>query len=322
VVAAAAVLLLALGLAANLYGAVLIRVLTNKGQLVIETDDPNIEVVVKRGGQEIHIQDQKSRQGIDLEAGEWHLQLADGKEGLGLSTDHVTLTRGGRVIVSVRQGAAPAAREQEGAGSPDRPSPRDTTGLPLLLDGDYSDRKNVLRDDLWLGQTDDGRDYTWADGEYVIRRTRGRDAAGELPGKSLGDLANFIFEVEGRLGGSAPGWWGISWGHAEGSTVIDYEVREAGHGGEVRVRGLLPWTRCPALRPITERNTLRAEVLGTRMRLFVNGQYVAGLNEEGLRPGRIELYTFAEQPPIEARFRRVRVWRLPDPPATDRGRSD
>src|SRR5262249_23671712 len=46
--AAAAAVLLAVGLAGLvMYGGTVIRIVTNKGELVIETDDPNIEVLVK-----------------------------------------------------------------------------------------------------------------------------------------------------------------------------------------------------------------------------------------------------------------------------------
>jgi WD40 repeat protein len=112
--AGAAGLLLALGLAAYPYGAAVLRILTNQGQLVIETDDPDVAVIVQGQGQKITIQDLKTRTTVDLRAGEWQLQLAGGKEGLRLSTDHFTLRRGDQTIVTVRRElAAPKPKGPE-----------------------------------------------------------------------------------------------------------------------------------------------------------------------------------------------------------------
>jgi serine/threonine protein kinase len=76
---------------------------TPTGELVIESDDPDIEVIVKQGGQQVTIVAPKTRNRIELKAGQYELQLAGEGEGLKLSTDTFTLERGGKTVVTVRR---------------------------------------------------------------------------------------------------------------------------------------------------------------------------------------------------------------------------
>jgi WD40 repeat protein len=103
-VAAAAALLLALAavdFATLQYSPALYRFATNQGQLVIETEDPDVEVKVSRNGELIEIIDAKSKKNIWLRAGAYQLELTEGKDGLRLSTREFTLERGGEAIVRV-----------------------------------------------------------------------------------------------------------------------------------------------------------------------------------------------------------------------------
>jgi hypothetical protein len=102
VVAAAAALCAILGVA--LAGAVIL-ITTGKGQLVIETDDPTVEVVVKRDGATII--DHTARRQLDLKVGDYEIDLAEAKEGLRLSTKKFTITRNGTTAVKVTLGNAP-----------------------------------------------------------------------------------------------------------------------------------------------------------------------------------------------------------------------
>jgi serine/threonine protein kinase len=108
--AGAALVLLALGVAGWLYGPAVYRVATNQGVVVIETDDPDVEVTVR--GDVVKIVDVKTGNEVTLKAGKYQLELTKGKEGLKLSTREFTLERGGRQIVKVtRAAAAPAGKE-------------------------------------------------------------------------------------------------------------------------------------------------------------------------------------------------------------------
>src|SRR5262249_27228792 len=88
-----------------------LRIRTPTGELIIESEDPNIEVIVRQGGQQLTIVDPKTNNRIELNAGRYELQLAGGGPGLNLSTDTFTLKRGEKTVVSVRhQAPAPAAQ--------------------------------------------------------------------------------------------------------------------------------------------------------------------------------------------------------------------
>jgi tetratricopeptide (TPR) repeat protein len=103
------VLLVVLGLAGTgaAFGPQVVRILTDKGQLVIQTSDPGVRVEVKRGGQLVTIIDPASGRRVDLHAGEYDLELSEGRNGLRLSTRHFALTRGGREVVRVTMEPSP-----------------------------------------------------------------------------------------------------------------------------------------------------------------------------------------------------------------------
>jgi WD40 repeat protein len=78
------------------------RVQTDKGELIIETTDPSVEIRVEQGGNLVTIVDPKTKQKIELRAGDYDLKLG-GKDSadLHLSTDTFTLKRGDQTIVKV-----------------------------------------------------------------------------------------------------------------------------------------------------------------------------------------------------------------------------
>jgi len=103
VVGAAVGVLVLLPLVSVLFGAQVIRIATNKGQIVIKVDDPSIEVMV----QENHavLLDRKGHSEITLAAGEHQLQVTV-KQPSGettFNTDKFVLSRGGEKVVDVQQ---------------------------------------------------------------------------------------------------------------------------------------------------------------------------------------------------------------------------
>jgi hypothetical protein len=98
----ASVGVLVLGIIGWFYGAAVYRFATNQGQLIIETDDPDVEVIVKRNGEQVQLVDRKTGHEVTLRAGRYTLELSKGKEGLKLSTTEFTLDRGGKEIARVR----------------------------------------------------------------------------------------------------------------------------------------------------------------------------------------------------------------------------
>src|SRR5262249_38081875 len=88
----------------GVYGPAVYRFATNQGQVVIETDDPDVEVILKKDGETAMIMDKKAGRTVTLKAGTYKLELGEGNSNLTLSTNQFTLERGGKEIVRVRLG--------------------------------------------------------------------------------------------------------------------------------------------------------------------------------------------------------------------------
>jgi Leucine-rich repeat (LRR) protein len=118
----AAAILVALMPLAYFFGGAVIRIATNRGQLVIEVNDPQVEVTVREKG--AVIQDRPGQRVITLAAGEHEVDVAitDAIGKARFFTRKLTIERGGKVIVNAweelaqaRPKAAPVAK-----GDPDR----------------------------------------------------------------------------------------------------------------------------------------------------------------------------------------------------------
>ena len=100
-----------------LYGPTVYRLVTNQGQLVVESDDPDVKVVVKQDQQAITVLDAKTQHEVTLKAGKYHAELESAKLGLGLSAKEFNLTRGDKQSVRV-QWLPPGPIRKDG-GAPD-----------------------------------------------------------------------------------------------------------------------------------------------------------------------------------------------------------
>jgi tRNA A-37 threonylcarbamoyl transferase component Bud32 len=78
------------------------RIATDKGQIVVEAEDADIEVVIRRGGEEVAILDPRTRQKVELRSGEYEVALSGPAGDLRLSTHSFTLERGEKKVVTVR----------------------------------------------------------------------------------------------------------------------------------------------------------------------------------------------------------------------------
>jgi WD40 repeat protein len=84
-------------------GVVVYRIQTDKGELVIETVDDDVEVVVKQGGKVVTLYDPKTKKKLDLWSGSYELELKGKPTGLKLDLDRVTLKRGDREIARIER---------------------------------------------------------------------------------------------------------------------------------------------------------------------------------------------------------------------------
>jgi serine/threonine protein kinase/Leucine-rich repeat (LRR) protein len=94
---AAAVLLAFLPLG-YFFGGTIIRIATNQGELVVEVDDPNVEIKVVQNG--VVVQDKTAQREFTLTAGKGQIEVFE-KDGIKLATREFTLTRGGKTTVKV-----------------------------------------------------------------------------------------------------------------------------------------------------------------------------------------------------------------------------
>jgi formylglycine-generating enzyme required for sulfatase activity/serine/threonine protein kinase len=110
--AASLLLLLPLG---YFYGGQIIRIATNQGQIIVEVDDPKIEVLVKDNG--LVIQDGVGRREITVAAGphELDVTIKDAAGETRLPTKKFTLSRDGKEVLNIRQELALAKKPEEPA---------------------------------------------------------------------------------------------------------------------------------------------------------------------------------------------------------------
>jgi tRNA A-37 threonylcarbamoyl transferase component Bud32 len=95
----AAAVLVALGSLAYFFGSTLVRIATNKGELVVAVDDPNVEIAIKQGGVIVH--DRTTERDFVLTAGEGEIEVYEKASGMKLTTKKFTLTRGQKEYVQV-----------------------------------------------------------------------------------------------------------------------------------------------------------------------------------------------------------------------------
>jgi hypothetical protein len=100
---------------AYFFAAPLIRFSTNKGELVVEVDDPKTEVEVAVRQNEIVVRDRTNERTFVLSAGEGEVEVYEKTSGLKIATRRFTLTRGAKEIVAVHLERAGDRRAAEWA---------------------------------------------------------------------------------------------------------------------------------------------------------------------------------------------------------------
>lgn len=96
----ASVALLAL-LPVILFWGQLVRIVTNQGQIVIETD-AHVEVSIKQNGERIKLVDTQSNKTFDIQAGQYTLHVRELPDGVHVASRSFAVTRGGKEVINVR----------------------------------------------------------------------------------------------------------------------------------------------------------------------------------------------------------------------------
>ena len=188
-------------------------------------------------------------------------------------------------------------------------------GQPAVKD------ENVLLD-VDFTKSDGG--FNLADQQHV--RTNHKDGELQYVGKQTGGwfdwlhpsfgagnkLENFIFEAEVRMPDQKKGRLGLTFGWTDPFLLRLY----LDHDGRLLLSNsvpeeLLPWTRSPVMRPITEFNSIRLEVADKTIRVSVNGEVLVEKRENRYQPSNLMLWLEPDEVPFDVRFRRMRLSRLP-----------
>jgi WD40 repeat protein len=153
--AIAALALLPLGLLAY-FGPTVVRIVTDKGELLIETDDPNIEVVVKQDG--AVVRDRSKEREFVIRAGDkGEVEFYDPETGAKAVTKKFALTRGDKARVSATMADVAAARPKP-APRVEPPAPGREPPVGVTVRGLFEgDRFEVKKNDRWIAVSRDGK---------------------------------------------------------------------------------------------------------------------------------------------------------------------
>jgi serine/threonine protein kinase len=88
---------------AGLLGVGVYRIATDNGELVIRTENEDVDVVVSKGGKVVKIIDTRSGKHITLNSGDYELALKDGKDELKISPVKMTVKRGETVLATIER---------------------------------------------------------------------------------------------------------------------------------------------------------------------------------------------------------------------------
>jgi hypothetical protein len=187
--------------------------------------------------------------------------------------------------------------------------PLSTESLDLVLDLDFSEKRSYQN----LLGANELAEVTAGE----LARTSGRGGVWYKGPGAFGrfELTDFVCEVEARLVAATGNHaWGIGLVRKEPPTHpwTGVMLRADGKAGAwLYDEGpFMPWTIVPGLALATTKHTLRVEVRGKIVRVFVNGAFIAEREQSRLQPSTLTLYTSGEAG-VDLRVARIRVWKLP-----------
>jgi len=198
--------------------------------------------------------------------------------------------------------------------SPAPPQPLDVSSLKPVLDVDFAKGYGGFPT-----AGDENVQVKWANG--VFKQTQTAAGTRWLNGPVLSKLklTNYVFEVEGRVTTPEPdGCWGLALGIDYPAAPRKFTVVRFARDGRLRAelfggRELVSWKQLVDTSRTSDFCTLRAEVQGTNLRIFLNNQYVASIDVPEFQAGQVAtvaIVNYSSGKPVEAEFRRVRVWDL------------
>jgi serine/threonine protein kinase len=233
VAAAALVLLVASALAAwsgyLIWHPATYRVQTDSGEITLQTDDPDVEVVMKRGGQLVRIIDPKSKQTWELDTTTYQIGTADEPDGLKIELprkEPFVLKRGNTGILRV-------TRAPKIAVNPNEPKERPLTAPKTL---------EVVRRFSWPNRS--GATSFSADGKLCVGFARNDFRIWEVEsGNVVRDFTNLPQLVTVRF---MPGGKQLISSHTDGT----FRQWELANGKEIgQLQGPVGWNLLGGISP-------------------------------------------------------------------------
>ncbi len=90
-----------IGWGAFMFGPQIIRIATDQGQIVIESNDPDVQIEVLSGGETIEVVDLKTKQSIQIKSGNYQIRAVGDENSISIDKATLTLSRGESAIVTV-----------------------------------------------------------------------------------------------------------------------------------------------------------------------------------------------------------------------------
>ena len=103
-----------LGLAGYFFAPQIIRVVTNQGEIVIDTKVDDVKIEVVENGQVVRVVDLATENSIEVHAGKYEIRPMGTANQVEIKNNNLTLTRGETEIVTI-------TRVPKTSGDPDRP---------------------------------------------------------------------------------------------------------------------------------------------------------------------------------------------------------
>ncbi|MEM7456419.1 MAG: serine/threonine-protein kinase, partial [Planctomycetota bacterium] len=100
---AASIVGLVLAVAGMIYQEDIVRIATNQGELVVQSNDEDVEIEIRQNGKLVRLIDLQTEQSIDIVAGEYDINVTHPDNGFKVSHDRVVMTRGRKEIVRIIQ---------------------------------------------------------------------------------------------------------------------------------------------------------------------------------------------------------------------------
>ncbi|MEM7454737.1 MAG: protein kinase [Planctomycetota bacterium] len=100
--AAALMVGLMLGAMGIMYGPQITRIVTNQGEIVIDSKVDDVQIEVLEGGDVVRVIDLQTEQSLDIRAGQYEFRPVGDENAITISPSNLTMTRGGQEIVTVK----------------------------------------------------------------------------------------------------------------------------------------------------------------------------------------------------------------------------